>query len=50
MIKCLPCKREDPSSIPRIHIIETGVLAHTWNPTAGKAEDLCDSLASYPSL
>lgn len=36
LVKCLLCRREDPSSIPRIHIKMPGVVASACKPRAGE--------------
>lgn len=38
LIKCLPCKHEDISLIPRDHVKKLGMVAFACNPRIGKLE------------
>lgn len=35
-VKCWSCQPEDPSSIPRTHVKNLGVVAHAYCPRAGE--------------
>jgi hypothetical protein len=38
LVKCLSCRREDPSLILRTHIKIPSTVTHTCNPTTGEVE------------